>query len=181
MKADDCAADIVGMQTLAALNGTLATASDAPDSSVHQTARLLFAVDDERAIAALRAALDGRAAEIVAEPLPERALSRLRSERFDIVIGDLRRDRIAGLELLTTARRERPAAVRMVVAELGKAGELLEAIAAAGVYRLLHPSVPIAELRAMIVEALEQRAALARAAAVTGSPVAAVDRLTVNP
>lgn len=181
VKTDGARADSVGMQSLAAPNGSPVTPAEAAGSPAHPAVRVLAAIDDDHFVAALRVALAARPAEIVAEPLPERALTRLRSERFDIIVGDLRPGRTAGLEMLITARRECPTAMRMVLAEADASRELLEAVAATGVYRLLHPSVAVAELRATFGEAIEQRATLARAATAPASPVVPSDRLTVNP
>jgi DNA-binding NtrC family response regulator len=161
------------MQTLTTLHGPPVAASDEPVTSVSRPVRLLAAVDDDGAVTALQAALEDQDIQIVAEPRADLALARLRSERFQIVIGDLRPGRTDGVRLLADARRERPAAVRMLLAAGGEARELLDAIAATGVYRLLYPPVAGADLRAAIREALEQRAALAR--------IAGPDRLTVNP
>lgn len=101
----------------------------------------LMIVDDEPAVlAALQRALRrrfGARLAICTEPDAHAALERLRSERFDIVMSDLRMPRMDGITLLTLVSAVQPACVRLLLTASADFETAQRAINEAGLFRYL--------------------------------------------
>ena len=79
-------------------------------------ARLLVVDDNPDVAGIVRLAVRrmNRRVEVASEINPERALERLRSEPFDLVLGDFRMREMDGLQFLKLARETRPEGLRML-------------------------------------------------------------------
>ncbi|MBK7952181.1 MAG: PAS domain S-box protein [Deltaproteobacteria bacterium] len=117
--------------------------------------RVLF-VDDEPTLAALGARrLEGLGYDVVAAVGPEAALERLRDEPFALLVTDYTMPGMDGLRLAREARSLQPG-LRIVMLS-GRVGELdAEALARAGVRRMIEKPVTLERLAQMIREVLDE-------------------------
>jgi two-component system probable response regulator PhcQ len=133
--------------------------------------RLLIVDDEPSVLAALRRELrHAFAGELVIETCadPALALTRVRSQPFDIVMSDLRMPEIDGLAFLSLVSAISPASVRIVITGSSDFETAQRAINDAGVFRYLTKPWSEAELRshraAAIATCRQTRAAAAAAA-----------------
>ena len=80
-------------------------AGDVADARPARALRLLVVEDEPKVASALREGLEGEGYEVVVEGTGEAAFFRLTTDRFDVVLLDLRLPGRDGIEILSAARR----------------------------------------------------------------------------
>lgn len=125
------------------------------------TLRLLI-VDDfpdvlETYSGAIRDIVDALGAEVATESSSERAVERMRRERFDLVVSDFKMPGLDGIAVLAAARAAYPAGFRVLLTGQREL-EIDDArIRAAGVDAYLAKPLPASEFRAMVADFLLAR------------------------
>lgn len=116
----------------------------------------ILIVDDEAKMAKLMAqALDGPDRIIETESVSKAALKRLKRERFDIVITDLRMPDVDGLEILEAARAHTPPSEVILVTAFASAETAVEAMKKGAFDYLMRP-VKMQELGVVVERAAEK-------------------------
>ena len=124
-----------------------------------QTGRVLY-VDDEGGLCRVFARLFGEDADLTISTAtsPIEAANLIRSQDFDVIVSDLRMPEMSGLDLLAAARRDQPAARRLLVSAHADFATALEAINRVGIDRLLIKPWEAEDIRRAVRTAAEHAA-----------------------
>jgi two-component system, NtrC family, response regulator AtoC len=118
--------------------------------------RLLIVDDDEVSCRLFEEVLAGEGHDVQTAHSGEKALERLRSESYDLLLVDVRMPGITGLDVTRTMRQEQPELPVIVMTAFGSIETAVEAIHE-GAYDYVSKPMNLDELKKIVSRALNQR------------------------
>ena len=117
----------------------------------------IMVVDDESSVlSALTRSLRNEPYEVLSEPSGEAALERLKTAEVKVVISDERMLNMQGSEFLSIVRKQYPAAVRILLTGHATLDAAMRAVNEGGIYKFLTKPWNDAELKQVIMEAIQK-------------------------
>ena len=123
------------------------------------TQKVLIVDDDQLVRNALRRCLRGDTYEVEAAENSSDAFQKLSSERYAVVVSDLKMPRIDGMALLKWVAQNQPSVRRILLTGHADLDAVLEAVNEAGVHRIIQKPWNDSELRVIVEAAVEERGA----------------------
>jgi DNA-binding NtrC family response regulator len=117
--------------------------------------RLLLVDDEEMALMNLERILSKQGYDIVAAESGPRALERLHSEQFDVILTDLRMEKVDGMKILEESRLLYPGAEVIMITGYATVDSAIEAMKK-GAYHYISKPYRIDAVRKVVSEAIEK-------------------------
>ncbi|MGH7970075.1 MAG: response regulator, partial [Limisphaerales bacterium] len=128
-----------------------------PDLSTPSETPPILVVDDEEAmLLAIRESLRSLGYPVVTISEPMAALEELKHREFSMILTDQRMPVMSGLELLTHARKLRPAATRVLITAVVNLDTIVEAINQGEIYRFVVKPWLLEELQATVKNSVQR-------------------------
>lgn len=128
-----------------------------PDLSTPAETPPILVVDDEEAmLVAIRESLRSLGYPVVTMSEPMAALEELKQREFSMILTDQRMPVMSGLELLTHARKLRPAATRVLITAVVNLDTIIEAINQGEIYRFVVKPWLLEELQATVKNSVQR-------------------------
>jgi len=118
------------------------------------TRKILLVDDESNLLDSLAVTL--RKFDVETESDPRRALERLKTENYAIVISDMRMPGMDGVELLRAASFEAPNTIRLMLTGHGELKVAMKAINTSGVFKFMVKPVETKEIRETVSDALDE-------------------------
>jgi len=118
------------------------------------TRKILLVDDESNLLDSLAVTL--RKFDVETESDPRRALERLKTENYAIVISDMRMPGMDGVELLRAASFEAPNTIRLMLTGHGELKVAMKAINTSGVFKFMIKPVETKEIRETVSDALDE-------------------------
>jgi DNA-binding NtrC family response regulator len=118
-------------------------------------AKLLIVDDEEIALRNLERAMKKAGYEVVTANSGSEALTLIRNTEFDLLLTDLRMEKVDGMQLLGECRRMRPQAEVIMITSFATAESAVEAMKQGAFYYIAKP-FRLEEVRKVVSEALEK-------------------------
>ncbi len=132
--------------------------------------RILIADDDHNLRYSFQRTLDGRGFEFIEAADGEEAIEKVRNERPDVVVMDVRMPGMGGLEAFERIKEIAPGLPVIIMTAYGTTDTAIEAMKRGAVDYTLKP-FDVAEMEAMIARAVQQSGALRGEASVSFEPL----------
>ncbi|HID55138.1 TPA: sigma-54-dependent Fis family transcriptional regulator [Candidatus Poribacteria bacterium] len=117
-------------------------------------ARILIAEDEEGIRQGMARALQKDGHEVVVAPDGKAALRKIERDYFDLLISDVRMPGMSGLDLLKKAKEIDPDLIVIIITAYGSIEDAVDAMRS-GAYNYITKPIKLAELRAMVANALQ--------------------------
>jgi DNA-binding NtrC family response regulator len=120
-----------------------------------RTGRLLIVDDEEAALKTLARAMERDGHAVVAAASGSEALAQLDSQPFDVLLTDLRMEKVDGMQLLCTCKERHPGVETVVITGYATAEAAVQAMKQGAFYFVAKP-YRLADVRRVVGEALEK-------------------------
>ena len=120
-----------------------------------KSGKLLIVDDEEIALRNLERVMKKEGYEVVTANSGSAALTLIRDMSFDLLLTDLRMEKVNGMQLLTECRRNRPEAEVIMITSFATAESAVEAMKQGAFYYIAKP-FRLNEVRKVVSEALEK-------------------------
>ncbi|HFB83456.1 MAG TPA: response regulator, partial [Thermodesulfatator sp.] len=124
-------------------------------TDLSEKGRILVVDDEEIALKNLEYILQKLGHEIVATTSSLKARDLLKKETFDVVVTDLKMEKVDGMELLRLAKERSPESEVIIITAFATVDSAIEAMKAGAYYYIAKP-YKIDEVRKVVSEALEK-------------------------
>ncbi len=122
---------------------------------MNRKGRLLVVDDEQIALSNLERVLTREGYEVVLEQTGTGALARIEKETFDIVLTDLRMDKVDGMQLLKTSRTRHPNTEVIMITGYATAETAVEAMKQGAFYYIAKP-FRLEEVKKVVSEAMQK-------------------------